>query len=382
MQPITLPSWASNAGCRLATLPQIPALTIPVRTPDDPVGTSGACFLAKLDTTQLQVSLIPSLIDRAYGGLARDYRFRVQPLNGPDVFFGSAFVPDFRQSLYLDAWEFDAARRGVSIAAAVAETRRRALVFSAAAEALICLAVCFVLIRIRSMLRVADKKVLFAGGLARELRLPIETLSALARQQCSGAHGEDDATKHFGELMYHQTESLHELMEQAIEYAGIHAHSRRRQLQEVDLSQIIKVTLSEQYPALALAGFEVEVAVSPVLPTVWGDPRWLRSAFENLLSNARKFAGDKRFIRVSAHYVEDAKEVRVSVEDRGMGIDAEDFDDIFEPFTRGRRAMAAHVGGAGLGLSLVRGAAEAHRGHVSLVSQPDGGSTFTMHLPA
>jgi signal transduction histidine kinase len=102
---------------------------------------------------------------------------------------------------------------------------------------------------------------------------------------------------------------------------------------------------------------------------------------DNLLSNAQKHALAGHWIRVSAAYSEAEKEVRIAVEDRGAGIDPADQAEIFEPFSRGRAAIESQIPGSGLGLSLVRSAAEAHRGAVTLVSHPGQGSTFTLHLP-
>jgi signal transduction histidine kinase len=84
---------------------------------------------------------------------------------------------------------------------------------------------------------------------------------------------------------------------------------------------------------------------------------------------------------VSADYSAPEKQVRISVVDRGAGIDLADQAEIFEPFCRGRAAIEAQIPGSGLGLSLVRSVAEAHRGSVTLKSTPGLGSTFTMHLP-
>ena len=74
--------------------------------------------------------------------------------------------------------------------------------------------------------------------------------------------------------------------------------------------------------------------------------------------------------------------VAITVEDRGIGIDAADQERLFEPFFRGHRAVAAQIPGSGLGLSLVRSAAEAHHGTVSFSSEPDQGSRFTLRIPA
>ncbi len=372
-QPIAIPAWAKATKCREPVFPAVPAVVIPVG--------DGACFLAAIDRKQFQLTLISDLLDRAFGSSVALYRFRVQDPDGAAPLFGSYFAPGIRQNLYDGAWEFDAAHRDPAIAAAGAGSRNRNLLFSFCIEALILIAVTYLLAGARSKLRIADSRVSFCGGLVREMRTPAEALATMLRQQTSGAHGENELTRHGGALMLLETDRIHAILERAMEYAGIHSLPRRP-LEEVDMGRLITAALAEHYPALAVAGFDVEVAVSPSLPVVMGDPAALRTAFENLLINARKFSGTQRWIRVSADYVVETSEVQVSVQDRGLGIDAEEFEDIFEPFTRGRRAMAAQVSGAGLGLSLVRGAVEAHRGRVSVASEPNWGSTFTVHLPA
>ena len=67
--------------------------------------------------------------------------------------------------------------------------------------------------------------------------------------------------------------------------------------------------------------------------------------------------------------------------DDGPGIDPADLPHIFEPFYRGRNAMASHTAGSGLGLSLVRHTAAGHGGRVTVESRPGQGARFTIHLP-
>ena len=77
----------------------------------------------------------------------------------------------------------------------------------------------------------------------------------------------------------------------------------------------------------------------------------------------------------------DAGGARITVEDRGLGIDAEDRKHLFEPFYRGREAVSRQIQGSGLGLHLVRRIVEAHGGTVSVQSEAGKGSAFTIALP-
>jgi signal transduction histidine kinase len=74
--------------------------------------------------------------------------------------------------------------------------------------------------------------------------------------------------------------------------------------------------------------------------------------------------------------------VRVSVTDAGAGIAPEDLGSLFTPFFRADRSRNRATGGVGLGLSLSRRIAEAHRGGLAVESAPGRGSTFTLSLPA
>jgi two-component system sensor histidine kinase BaeS len=86
---------------------------------------------------------------------------------------------------------------------------------------------------------------------------------------------------------------------------------------------------------------------------------------------------------VSAHVAQgrSGEEVRIDVEDRGLGIAPDDLPHIFEPFYRGADAQQRQIHGNGLGLSIVKGIVEAHGGRVSVKTVPGSGSTFSVHLP-
>ena len=104
-----------------------------------------------------------------------------------------------------------------------------------------------------------------------------------------------------------------------------------------------------------------------------------RRAFRNLLDNAMKYSPDCRTAWVKGD-LEDHR-VLISVRDRGMGIDGDEKQAIFQKFVRGQAAKKAGIKGTGIGLAMVRQICEAMGGEIRLQSEAGVGSTFTLVLP-
>jgi signal transduction histidine kinase len=97
----------------------------------------------------------------------------------------------------------------------------------------------------------------------------------------------------------------------------------------------------------------------------------------NLLSNAVKFSPEGSEIRLEL--LLDGEQIRLCVSDSGMGITADDIDQIFEPFYRAEAAR--DIRGTGLGLNIVQDCVERHQGQIRVESEPGKGTTFTVTLP-
>lgn len=395
---------------------------------------SRRCFVAAIDRAWLRSTLLPRLIRQSFGAAeTADYDFAVRPrplssgespissspIYGrplrPDVqvpFFGispadlgpgrlarnlpapgrsAVFVQRMESTIVTGAglrplfgegaWELEVARKGMPLASAFEQTRRRDLLFSLAVEALLLAAIVFLVIAARHVERLASLKMRFVAGISHELRTPVSAISMLSRNQADGLVTGAGRVRQYGELIHQQSRRLNEMVEQALQYAGIHSGVRPVARNPVDVGPLIRATVDARRDELERAGFALEIEVNPELPPVEGDALWLRTAVDNLLSNAQKHAGAGRWMRVSAAYAAAEKEVRISVEDHGAGIAPAEQAEIFQPFSRGRAAVEAQIPGAGLGLSLVRSAVEALHGSVTLVSRPGSGCTFTLHLP-
>lgn len=112
--------------------------------------------------------------------------------------------------------------------------------------------------------------------------------------------------------------------------------------------------------------------------TVRGDARLIRRAVNNLVTNAVRYAAGR--VRITAR--NDGDHVELAVEDDGPGVPAADRERVFDTFARGDESRAAHLGGVGLGLAIVRQVAQAHGGSARVESSALGGARFVIRLPA
>lgn len=124
-------------------------------------------------------------------------------------------------------------------------------------------------------------------------------------------------------------------------------------------------------------GISLDTAVEG---TLTGDRELMEYAFYNLLTNAVKYSPSGTHVSVRAE--KDGAEVRVSVQDQGMGMDAKELKKIFTKFYRTKRAEASGEVGTGIGLSIVEQIVAHHGGRMEVTSEPGKGSCFTMILRA
>ena len=109
-----------------------------------------------------------------------------------------------------------------------------------------------------------------------------------------------------------------------------------------------------------------------------GDEAQLKRLFANLLDNAIKYTYRKGKIVVAAH--KSGSYANIAVSDTGIGMPEDELDYIFDRFYQINKSRNGR-GGFGLGLSIAKSIAEAHKGKISAESQPGKGSTFTVSLP-
>jgi heavy metal sensor kinase len=149
-------------------------------------------------------------------------------------------------------------------------------------------------------------------------------------------------------------------------------------LSEVNLGSLMQ-ELYDDSEVLA-EGKHIRVSLAKNDPiTIVGDKVRLRQLFLNIIDNAIKYTPDGGAVTLSVERRNGAAVFQVS--DTGIGISPEDITRVFDRFYRVDKARSREIGGTGLGLSIAKWIAELHRGKISVQSEVDKGSVFTVELP-
>jgi signal transduction histidine kinase len=281
------------------------------------------------------------------------------------------------------AWRLVVKHRSGSLEAAVASARRRNLAISFGILLLLGVSVGFIMLSSRRAQRLATQQMEFVAGVSHELRTPLAVICSAAENLADGVIDDRDQIKRYGGLIRDEGRRLTGMVEQVLEFAGAQSGRKSYELRPTELNQVVEDAVTAWRLQLSEGDFEIERKIPAHLPTVKADAVALGRAIQNLLSNATKYSGARRWIGLSAESVktDDGEEVQIKVSDRGLGVAPSEQERIFEPFYRGKEAQAAQIHGNGLGLSLVKHIITAHGGRVSVESKVGQGSAFTLHLP-
>jgi signal transduction histidine kinase len=269
-----------------------------------------------------------------------------------------------------------------SLDAAVGAIRRRNLGISFGVLLLLTGSVALLGVSSQRAQRLAKQQMEFVAGVSHELRTPVAVIRSAAENLSQGVVGSGDRVKRYGQMIESEARRLGEMVERVLQYAGIASGlgvGARVALAPADIIESAVVSA-----APVMDGANVQESIAPDLPLVLGDQAALRSAVQNLIANAVKYGGADKWVGIRADASGRGRraEVRITVEDHGPGIPADELPHIFEPFYRGADALSRQIHGNGLGLSLVQQIVAAHGGRVTVASKPGSGSAFTIHLPS
>ncbi len=299
------------------------------------------------------------------------------------MFSGPIWFPVFQYSNHQDRWMLFLTHRTGRLENVVAQVRRVNLFANSIILILLAASVSLVAtaaLRARSFARLQMD---FVASISHELRTPLTAIYSAGENLSDGVVDKKSQLKQYGTIITTQARQLIQLVDQILTFASTRNGEKQYDSQDLNVSDIVERALRNTRPIIQAGGFTVENEIEPDLPPVKGDLSAIASCLQNLLVNAVKYSGDSRRIIITAKrsQVHRADEIRISVQDLGLGIESGDLNQIFMPFYRSASAKSAQIHGTGLGLAVAKEIAEAMGGTLSVNSELGIGSTFTLHLP-
>jgi two-component system sensor histidine kinase HydH len=205
-----------------------------------------------------------------------------------------------------------------------------------------------------------------AAGIAHEIRNPLGTLRGFA--QYFGSKAEDDASKEYSALMIGEVDRLNESISSLLQFS----RSREPEFSLVDIEQLIKKTCK----LLEHDFIENSITLSKkssCTGKIEADGDLLLQVMLNLLKNAINASRTGDTVTLSCE--EDAQNIYITVADKGIGMNLEEREQMFDPFFTTRKF------GTGLGLAVSHQIVEQHHGAFNVKSSPGEGTSITMILP-
>jgi two-component system phosphate regulon sensor histidine kinase PhoR len=229
---------------------------------------------------------------------------------------------------------------------------------------------------VRQQRNLSELQIDFVSKVSHELRTPLTSIRMFT-ETLELRHDDPEAVKVCIEALGRESSRLQGLIDRLLDWGRMESGRRVYEMREEHIGDIFdEAVIAFEPTRTGRLTVTKKVLGSP--PPVWCDRAALVDVFVNLLSNAYKY-GSKDRVDVTIEAVDGS--VAVAVRDYGMGIAHHEHKRIFERFYRVDDLLARQQEGSGLGLAIVQHVVRAHRGKVTVDSEPGKGSAFTVLLP-
>jgi len=218
----------------------------------------------------------------------------------------------------------------------------------------------------------------FVANVSHELKTPLTTIKGFVETLLGGALEDRKNNRAFLKIIQSHAERLHTLVNDLLSLAHLESKEFASRLERNNLRYWADTALADARPQWQKKSLTVKNELPPEF-FVLADKDNLYQVFSNLIENAIKFNRDNGTVIIFCQDL--TSQVKVCVEDTGIGIPEKDLPRIFERFYRVDKARSRQLGGTGLGLSIVKHIVEKHQGRVGVESTEDFGSRFWFTLP-
>ncbi len=221
----------------------------------------------------------------------------------------------------------------------------------------------------------------FLANMSHELRTPMNGIMGLC-DLLRRSHLAPEQQE-YAEIIFQSGADLTQVLNDILDFSKINAGIQDMAIAPMQIRETIQNIITRLESSAKDKGLKLDLKISPSLPnTVEGSHRYIQQILGNIIENAIKFT-PQGYVRVYVDGTETESHLnlRVIVEDTGIGIPADKIDSIFRKFVQVEASMTRKYGGTGLGLAICKGLATAMGGQIYVQSEEGKGSVFTIDLP-
>ena len=217
----------------------------------------------------------------------------------------------------------------------------------------------------------------FISNVSHELKTPLTVIQGHISQM--GDEVGSDVWQTSRRIIAEETARLTQLVDNLLLLSRLESPDFVLDRRPLSLEAVVEDAILELFQAAEAKNISLGLQRSEGLPRIMADRARLKQVFINLLDNAIKYTDEGGDVTVRLSF--DDKWLIAQVADSGEGVQAQDLPHIFEKMYRVERPGKPRVEGSGLGLSIVQHIVEQHDGAITVESEIDQGTTFTMTLP-
>jgi two-component system phosphate regulon sensor histidine kinase PhoR len=220
----------------------------------------------------------------------------------------------------------------------------------------------------------------FINNMTHEFKTPIATIS-LAADTITNPKviNDENSVRHFIGMIKKENNRMNKKVETILQIASLDKKEIEFRFENVSVHTIIEHAVETIDIQAQQRNGRIDLNLDASDPVIYGDSEHLTNLVNNLLDNAIKYSPEAPEISVSTRNSE--KGLILTVEDKGIGMTKAVQSKIFERFYRQSSGNVHDVKGFGLGLNYARAIIDAHKGNITVFSEPGKGSRFEIFLP-
>ncbi|MEM1059442.1 MAG: HAMP domain-containing sensor histidine kinase [Verrucomicrobiota bacterium] len=229
----------------------------------------------------------------------------------------------------------------------------------------------------------ARQKTDFVSNVSHELKTPLTSIrmfSELLRRQTDAPASSENQQRYL-DIIVAEASRLTRLINNILDFSRMEQSRKQYRMAGMDLAELTREIAVAYRAHLEQSGFTLEVSKEDVSLPVSADRDAITQVLLNLISNAEKYGGDAKDIRIELARDPLHGQALLRVLDRGPGVPRGHETQIFKKFYRAHDSLSSGIQGSGLGLTLALSIAQAHGGTLRYASRKGGGACFTLVLP-